>query len=55
MCEGLKGVNQDKRKYDIMMNSCKVPPSLEEAWKPTSVSSVASDNCGIEFDNYIVT
>ena len=33
------------------LNSCKVPPSLEEAWKPDAVRSVASDNSGIECNN----
>ena len=37
------------------LNSCKVPPSLEEAWKPDAVRSVASDNSGIECNNKIVT
>ena len=37
------------------MNSCKFPPSLEEAWKPNSVISVARDNVGSECNNEIVT
>ena len=52
---GLKGIKHDKRKYDTSLNICKVPPSLEEAWKPSVVRSVASDNDGIEYRNYIVT
>ena len=41
---GLKGINQDKRKYDTSLNSCKGPPSLEEARKTDTVRSVASYN-----------
>ena len=37
------------------LNRCKFPPSLEEAWEPTAVSSVTSDNSGNECNNKIVT
>ena len=52
---GLKGTNHDKRKYDTRMNICKGPNSLEEAWKPTTVSRVESDNDVSEFNNEILT
>ena len=44
MGRGLNGINYDKRKYDTILKSCEVPPSLEEERKPAVVSSVASDN-----------
>ena len=37
------------------MNSCKGPPSLEEACKPAVVSSAVNDNAGSEWNNNIVT
>ena len=43
---GLERINYNKRKYDTILNICKGPPSLEEAWKPAAVISVASDNYG---------
>ena len=52
---GLKGIKHGKIKYDTSINSYKCPPSLEEAWKPDVVISVASDNYGSEFNSYIVT
>ena len=52
---GLKGINREKRKDDTSLNICKGPPSLEEAWKPAAVSSVASDNYGSKCNNEIVT
>ena len=45
---GLKGINKDKRKYYTSLNSCKGPPSLEDSWKTSAASSVASDNSGSE-------
>ena len=36
------------------MNICKGPPSLENAWKPEAVSSVASDNASSEYNNDIL-
>ena len=45
---GLKGINQDKRRYDTSMNIYKVPPSSEGEWNPASVRSVSSDNSGSE-------
>ena len=41
---GLKGIYQDKRKDDTIMDSCKGPPSLQESWNPYSVRIVAIDN-----------
>ena len=55
MSGGLKGIKQDKRKYDTILSICKAPPSLEEARKPSAVRSVASDNYGSDYKNYIVT
>ena len=37
------------------LNSFKGPPSLEEAWNPDALNSVASDNYGSECNNEIVT
>ena len=52
---GLEDINHDKRKYDTSMNKCKGPHSFEEAWKPSTVSSVASYNTVSEFNSDIVT
>ena len=52
---GLKGITSYKRKYETSLNSCNGTPSLEEAWKPAVVSSMASNNSGIECRNYILT
>ena len=41
---GLKKINHGKIKDNTNMNSCKFPPSLEEVWKPASVSGASSDN-----------
>ena len=37
------------------LNICNPPPSLEEAWNPDTVSSVASDNSVSECNSKIVT
>ena len=50
----LEGINQDKRKYDTSLNSREGPLSLEDSWKPASVSIVMSDNPGSECNNNIV-
>ena len=55
MVGGLKGNNQDKRKDDKSMNICKGPQLWDEAWKPSTVSSVASDDDGSKCINEIVT
>ena len=54
MYVGLKGINHDKIKDYTSLNSCKCPPSLEEARKPASVKIVASNNSGSECNNKIV-
>ena len=46
-----KGINKDKRKYDRRLNIFKVPPLLGGAWKLSAVTSVVSDNSGIECNN----
>ena len=33
------------------LNSCKGPPSLDEAWKSSAVRSLASDNSVSEYNN----
>ena len=55
MGRGLKGIHQDKIKYDTHMNICKFPPSLKEAQKPDSVISAERENYGSERKNGIVT
>ena len=39
---GLEGRNHDKTKYDTILNTCKTPPSLEEAGNPSAESSLSS-------------
>ena len=51
---GLKGIYHDKINFDTSMNSCKGPPSLEEAWNPDAVISVVSYNYGSECNKDIV-
>ena len=50
----LERINQDKIKYDTSLNSCRPPPSLEESRDPDSMSIVASENLGIEWNNDIM-
>ena len=53
------GTNEEEIKLNTPvpaphLNSCKGPLSLEQAWKPDAVSSLASDNAGSECNNNIV-
>ena len=54
------GIPEEEVRFNIPvsaphLNSCKGPPSLEEAWKLAAVSSVANDNAGSGCNNEIVT
>ena len=51
----LEGINQYNINDETSLYTCKSPPPLEYSMKPVCVSSMASDNTGDEFNNFIVT
>ena len=55
MGKGLEKINQDKRKYDTSMNTCKYPHSLEQAGNHTAAITVVSANSVSGCNNYIMT